>query len=268
LLPPAGRGTLPEMTAVLALGVSLAATLAAWRARALTSGGAIAATAVGFAVLWGTGWAGAAVLGMFFLPSTVLGRLGARRPSVSDARGEQRDAVQVFANGAAAGIGAGAALLWPGPGFWALTGALAAASADTWATSLGALSPRAPRHLVSGARVARGTSGGVSVVGTLGGVAGALAIAGTAALVGGGAALFSAGLAVGVGGMLLDSLLGAACQARFHCAACGLPSERPQHRCGAKTRLIGGWRWLDNDGVNAITTTLAALAGALAWAWR
>jgi uncharacterized protein (TIGR00297 family) len=256
------------MTAALALGVSLAATLAAWRARALTGDGALAAAAVGFAVLWGTGWPGAAVLGMFFLSSTLVGRLAASRPSASDARGERRDAVQVLANGAAAAIGAAAALLWPGAGFWALTGALAAAAADTWATSLGALSPRAPRHLVSGARVARGTSGGVSVVGTLGGIAGALAVSGTAVLAGGGAALGYAGLAIGAGGMLLDSLLGAACQARFLCPACGMPSERRRHRCGAKTRLIGGWRWLDNDGVNALTTTLAALTGALVWSWR
>ncbi|HEY9382833.1 MAG TPA: DUF92 domain-containing protein [Gemmatimonadales bacterium] len=251
------------MTPALALGISLAVALVAWRARAVSGSGAVAATAVGTAVLWTTGWAGAAVLGMFFLPSTVVGRLGARRPAASDARGEQRDAVQVLANGGPAALGACGELLVPGLGFWALTGALAAASADTWATSLGAFSRRDPRHLLEGRRVPRGTSGGVSLVGSLGGVLGAVAVAGTAAAATGDRRLLSAGFALGAAGMLLDSLLGAWGQARFRCPACDLPSERRIHRCGTRTQLVGGWRWLDNDGVNAVATAAAGLAGAL-----
>jgi uncharacterized membrane protein len=92
------------MPPALALGVSLAVALTAWRARALTVSGALVAAAIGCAVLWSTGWAGGAVLGVFFLPSTLIGRWGARRPGAGDARGEQRDAV-VAANGAAAALG-------------------------------------------------------------------------------------------------------------------------------------------------------------------
>ncbi len=251
------------MTPALALGISLAVALAAWRARAVTGSGAAAATVVGAPILWATGWAGALVLGMFFLPSTLVGRLGARRPAVSDARGEQRDLVQVLSNGGAAALGACAELLVPGLGFWTLTGALAAASADTWATSLGAFSPRDPRHLLSGARVPRGTSGGVSLVGTLGGLVGAALVAGAAAAARGDPLLFSAGVTIGVGGMLFDSLLGASLQARFCCPACGIPSERRVHRCDTRTQLVGGWRWLGNDGVNALATATAGLAAAL-----
>ena len=253
------------MTPALALGVSLAAALVAWALRALTGSGALAATAVGAAVLWATGWPGGAVLGMFFLPSTLIGRVAAAKPGASDARGEQRDAVQVLANGAAAAAGACAEFRAPGLGVWMLTGALAAAAADTWATSLGALSPREPRALLSGRAVPRGTSGAVSLLGTLGGIVGALLVAGTAALGAGDPALLRAGFLLGVGGMILDSLLGAALQGRFRCPACGTPSERRRHHCGTRTDLVGGWRWLDNDAVNAVATTAAGLAAALLW---
>jgi uncharacterized protein (TIGR00297 family) len=256
------------MTPALALGVSLAAALAAWSLRALTGGGALAATAVGTAVLWATGWPGGAVLGMFFLPSTLIGRVAARRPGGSDARGEQRDAVQVLANGAAAAAGACAELRVPGLGLWIVTGALAAAAADTWATSLGALSRREPRVLLSGQAVPRGTSGAVSLLGTLGGIAGALSVAGPATLVAADPDLLLAGLLIGVAGMLLDSVLGAALQGRFRCPACAVASERRRHHCGARTNLVGGWRWLDNDAVNALATSAAALAAVLAWSWR
>jgi len=251
------------MTPALALGISLAVALAAWRARAVTRDGAAAATLVGLAILWSTGWPGAAVLAAFFVPSTLVGRLGARRPGASDARGEQRDAIQVLANGGAAALGACAECFTPGLGFWILTAALAAAAADTWATGLGAFSRRDPRHLLSRAPVPRGTSGGVSLVGTLGGLAGALLVAGAAAATRGDPALLGEGIALGMAGMGFDSLLGAACQARFRCPLCGGGSERRVHRCGTRTQLVGGWRWLDNDGVNALATTAAGLAGAL-----
>jgi uncharacterized membrane protein len=67
--------------------------------------------------------------------------------------------------------------------------------------------------------------------------------------------------------MTVDSLLGAAAQGRFRCPRCSEPSEWRVHRCGAITIAEGGWRWLDNDGVNGFATALAALAGWASWAW-
>ncbi|HEV8149492.1 MAG TPA: DUF92 domain-containing protein [Gemmatimonadales bacterium] len=256
------------MSPAPALGIALAAALLAWFARAVTAGGAIAATAVGATLLWATGWPGGLVLAAFFLPSTLIGRLAGRRPSASDARGERRDQVQVLANGAAAAAFACAERSAPGLGLWMLTGALATASADTWATSVGALSPRDPRALLSGDRVPRGTSGGVSISGTAGGIAGALLVAGVAALAGRDRLLFVVGALLGTAGMLLDSLLGASIQARFRCPVCNTPSERRRHRCDTRTELVGGCRWLDNDGVNAVATLAGGLAAAVAWTLR
>ncbi|HKU82187.1 MAG TPA: DUF92 domain-containing protein, partial [Candidatus Tumulicola sp.] len=59
-----------------AAGAVLAAAVAAaaWRARALTPSGAIAAFFVGTIVFGAGGWPAAAVLFAFFIPSTLLSR--------------------------------------------------------------------------------------------------------------------------------------------------------------------------------------------------
>lgn len=254
------------MEPVLALAVSAAAAFAGWRAGALTGTGAAAAALVGTAILGATGWPGAAALAAFFGPSSAVGRLGSRGSTGgSDSRGERRDPVQVLANG---GPAAAAALLAAGDplrGLWAVTCSLAAAAADTWATSLGVPARQEPRHLLTGRAVPRGTSGGVSLQGTLSALAGGALVAAAAAAAVGDAALFAAATGVGFSGMLLDSLLGAAVQARFRCAACGVASERRRHSCGRQTIRVGGLAWLDNDGVNAISSAAAAGAGWLLW---
>jgi uncharacterized protein (TIGR00297 family) len=252
------------MPPALAAGISLVTALAAWAAGALTPAGAAAAALVGSAILSATGWPGAAVLGAFFLPSTLVGRITAGRTAGSDAQEERRGAAQVLSNGVAAALGALAAGRAPGLGLWLVTASLAAAAGDTWATSLGALSRNEPRLLLGGGRVPRGTSGAVSPAGTLGAGLGAALVALAAATAGRAPELLWCA-AIGVAGMLLDSLLGAAVQARFECPACARASERRRHRCGGKTRLVKGWPWLDNDAVNAVTTGCAALAGAALW---
>ncbi len=253
------------MSLPLAVAIALAAALLAWAARALSAGGAIAASLVGTMVLGLLGWAGGAVLLAFFLPSTLVGRWGTRGGTASDARGERRDAVQVLANGGAAALGACAELLAKGLGFWMLAGALATAAADTWATSLGLRSAREPKALLRRTSVPRGTSGAVSRLGTLGGVLGAALVAGTAALAAHSPRGGIAALGIGSAGMLLDSLLGATVQGRFRCTPCAVPSERRRHRCGARTELVGGWRWLDNDAVNLVATTAGGLAAGFCW---
>ena len=67
-------------------------------------------------------------------------------------------------------------------------------------------------------------------------------------------------------GSLFDSLLGATTQAIYHCPTCRKETERTLHSCGASTRLVRGWRWLNNDMVNLISSLVgAAIAAALAY---
>ena len=221
--------------------------------RWLTPGGLVAACGVGFGVAWGLGWPGLAVLAAFFLSGSLLTQLAERRAP-------RRNARQVLANG---GVAAVAALL----GSWsAAAGAIAAAAADTWATEVGAFSPLPPRLVTSWRRVTRGTSGGITALGTLGGVAGATLIAGLVVSLSprGVAPGFATLVSAGFAGMLADSLLGATLQGKYECPACDARFERGNTVCHEPVRLTTGWRWLDNDAVNFAATLVGAAVAAIA----
>jgi len=256
------------MTPALGTLAAVAGAAAGWRAGVLTGSGMAAAAAVGSLVLLGSGWRGGLVLAVFFVGSSAVSRTTAwAAPPASEAKGHRRDAWQVLANGAAAGLGALAEWWDPGLGLWLVTGVLAAAAADTWATSLGGLSRRPPRLILTGRPVPAGANGGVTLLGTAGGAAGAATVALTGGLLLGRAGLILPALVIGLAGMLTDSVLGAAWQGRFRCPACDASSERRVHRCGRPTTHTGGWRWLTNDGVNALATGAAAGLALAAWWW-
>jgi uncharacterized protein (TIGR00297 family) len=225
----------------------------------------VAAWTVGVLVLHGSGWAGGAVLAAFFISSNLVSRATGRALHTDlDPKGDRRDHWQVYANGGPAAL---ATLLAPSPSLaiWLVTASLAAAAADTWATSIGARSGVPPRLLWSGRTVPAGTSGGVTLAGSAGAVAGAAVVAATGALSTGLPFLFPAATLIGFAGMLADSLLGGVLQGRFHCPRCDQPSEWRVHRCGSATVRRAGLAWLNNDGVNFLATALAACAGLAAW---
>ncbi len=269
-----------EMPALrLALGFFLAAIAAglAHRLRSLNRSGALAATLVGTVIFGMGGLPWAIVLLTFFVTSSGLSRAFRRRKQNAEekyAKGHERDAGQVFANG---GVAALFALLhgffpqaaWPWLGF---AGALAAVNADTWATELGVLNPHPPRRITDLRQtVEPGSSGGVSPLGTAAALAGSALIATLAVLL----APTGAGLAWKQGpapgllwlaitlagwiGSLIDSLLGATVQAMYYCPQHQKETERhPIHTCGAPTRFLRGWPWLNNDGVNALCSLMGA----------
>ena len=235
--------------------------------RLLTARGTAAAVVVGALALIATGWPGLILLFAFFLPSSLVSRVSRSPEGSLDPKGEQRDALQVFANGLAPALGAALAA-WFGQdelAWMMLVGGLSGAAADTWGTAVGSWSRQSPRQLLTGRLVPRGTNGGVTLLGTLGAGAGAL-IVGLVAQVGPPTRPVLAAIIIGMAGMFLDAALGGALQGRFHCERCGQPSEWPRHRCGTRTVQVGGIRWLTNDAVNAIATLAGALAGAAWWA--
>lgn len=245
----------------IVLGAAFAALIAlvAYRARALSAGGAAAAFVVGAIVFGAQGWPGAAVLFAFFLPSTLLSRVGAARKRALRELAKQgpRDAWQVLANGGTAAVAAIVAL-HGGPRFaCAFAGAFAAASADTWGTEIGTLSRHPPRSVLTLRTVRPGMSGGITPLGTLATFAGALCVALVADLAG--VAPFWPVALGGVAGAALDSLLGAGLQAMRWCPSCARECETNPHDCGTPTQLRRGLRWLENDGVNLAATLCGAL---------
>jgi len=247
----------------IALGGSLAALsgLVAYRLRALDRGGALAAAGTGTLVFAAGGLSWSTSMIGFFAAASALTRLGGARKRTLAVLGREasrpRTAMQVLANGGVAAALAVLHLLRPGARDYTLPylAALAAASADTWATELGVLSPSPPRSLRTGRPVPPGTSGAVSLLGSL-------------AMIGG--ATFVALLAprrlprwpvviAGSLGAILDSLLGATLQARYHCPHCQCILETPQHDCPGRARRVSGLPGMTNDLVNALATLAAAL---------
>ena len=250
------------------LSVALLIAIVAHRARSLSRSGAAAALGVGtVAVTAGWGWG--ALLVAFFVASTVLSRWGAARKESHTAgivaKGGERDAAQVLANGGLFALAAGLSLAWPEWNGWPAlgAGALAAATSDTWATEVGTLVGAIPRSILTGRRVPPGTSGGVTVSGMLAAVAGAAFITAFVWTLGWPRDVALAALAGGIAGSTLDSLLGATAQARRWCGRCNRGTERLVHDCGAETRRAGGFAWLDNDAVNFLSTAAGGLLAVL-----
>lgn len=232
----------------------------AYRARSLNRSGAFAAALTGTIIFGVGGWQWAVLLLTFFITSSALSRAFKKRKQGLNekfSKGSERDAGQVFGNGGVATAFAALHFFYPDSivpwlGFAA---SLAAVNADTWATELGVLNPHPPRMITNlRAVVEKGTSGGVSLIGTLAALGGSALIGIPASwLVPGGDPVSTAVLITlgGLAGSLFDSLLGATVQAMYFCPADNKETEKhPLHTCGTPTTLIRGWNWLDNDWVN------------------
>jgi uncharacterized protein (TIGR00297 family) len=248
----------------IVIGITLATiiSIAAWRAGSLSTSGAVAAAATGGLIFGFGGLPWAILLLTFFVSSSLLSRTFKQQKTVISEKffkGSQRDWGQVLANG---GLGTILVLISAlfsssiahGYLYIIFAGAMAAVNADTWATELGVLNPRLPRLVTNGRPVEPGTSGGISVYGSLAALAGA-------GLIGLTASQFSMydqpwllGLGVALGGVIgsfFDSLLGASIQAIYYCSQCKKETERhPYHTCSTQTVQIRGWHWLNNDWVN------------------
>lgn len=257
------------MLARALIGAVLAALVVAVSRRlgALSTSGQWAAFGVGVVATTG-GWAWAAMLMAYFVAATALTHMGAATKAART-RGtlpqpSARTAAQVLANGAPFALLALAAgdRIWT-PWSMAASGALAAASADTWATELGIQLGGTPRSILTGARMAPGMSGGVTLIGMLAAMAGAALIAGVAAAIGGaphaGRMLVVVGGA-GVVGAVADSAVGAAVQVRRWCDPCRAWTERAVHVCGHPTIHAAGQRWCTNDVVNLLASCVGAAA--------
>jgi len=244
--------------ALWSLGLSLLLGLVVLEMGATTPGGAFTGAAITASLMFSTAtftpgeqlayapWHTALipVLAVFVLAdvATRLDREQKLRLGMAERHG--RTAAQVAANlGVAALASDGLAQSWLAGNSWfshaapalLLTVSLAAlveAAADTVSSEVGQALGGQPRMITTLCRVEAGTDGGVSMVGTLAGVAAAGIVAAVGAwALNGGSTMFWISCAGGVFGLFFDSLLGATLERRG---------------------------WLNNDGVNFLSTVSAA----------
>ncbi len=266
------------------LGLSLSSilALAAMAQGSLSESGALGAVLVGTLTLAGGGWGWGLLLVAFFISSSALSHFHAQSKvplAEKFQKGHRRDLGQVLANGGWGALLALASSLFTSP-VWliAFCGSVATVTADTWATELGVLCRTLPRSIVTGKTVPTGTSGGVTPLGTLVALGGGIFIgllefalgmldrwtpvslfpALRAAVPPNWLVLVTITVLSGWIGSLFDSFLGATVQATYYCDFDMKETESAFHRCGRATRLIRGWRWLDNDWVNFISSAFGS----------
>lgn len=255
----------------LAFLISLVISIVFYKRGSLSQSGVIGALLVGTSIFGFGGWVWGVLLGIFFVSSSLLSHFkeDEKKKVAADKfdKGHQRDFGQAMANG---GLGAAVALfsyLFPSPLWFSLfIGIMGTVNADTWATELGTLSKRPPRLITSLKRVEPGTSGGISPLGTAVSLLGGLLIGFAAGLLDPSVSFSLAILMGGLGGLsgsLFDSFLGATVQAIYYSDHYQKETEQKVDKAGHPTRQIRGWRWLNNDLVNAIASLVGGLIAAV-----
>ncbi|MEO7822117.1 MAG: DUF92 domain-containing protein [Gemmatimonadaceae bacterium] len=256
----------PLIRAIIGALLSAGVAFYALQSRALSRNGAMGAVVSG-TIAVAAGWRWGILLMAFFVSGIALSKLGARR-KMEIAKGivaktGERDGWQVVANGGLFTAAALASLVspaavWPAIGI----GALAASTADTWATEVGTLFGGEPRSIISGRRVAAGTSGGVTLAGSAASIGGAAFMAIVAALLEWPVSSYVI-VVSGAAGALADSIAGALIQERRWCNACSTATEQTVHVCGTRTKRVGGIAGIDNDVVNLLCSFVGALVALL-----
>jgi uncharacterized protein (TIGR00297 family) len=220
-----------------AIALNLLAAFLGWRARTVTSAGAITGFVIGAAVYLGAGWEGWTLLIAAFVSVALATRAGFKRKAlvgIAEERGGRRGPGNAIAN---TGVAAWAALLGlgmarPDLARLAMVAALVTASSDTIASEVGKAWGKTTWLVVGWRRVPPGTSGAVSLEGTLAGVAASVALAGTAAALG----LIPFGL---VGAVVVASTIAAFAE-------------------GALGAMFEGPGILDNHALNFVNSALGA----------
>jgi uncharacterized protein (TIGR00297 family) len=241
--------------AIWTVGASLLLGLVTWKLRAATPLGSIAGAAITASLMfstvtfpyepWHTALIPVLAVALLAFSSTRLGRRRKEQLGTGENR-RGRSASQVAANLGVAAIVSSAfvqswlinsswfagAALSPELAFSVGLAALAEAAADTASSEVGQVLGGQPRMITTLRKVDQGSDGAISAAGTVAGVAAAaiVAAAGTYAL-GGGRVMFTISYAGGIFGLFFDSLLGATLEERG---------------------------WLNNDGVNFLSTMSAA----------
>jgi uncharacterized protein (TIGR00297 family) len=261
---------------LLGLFFSSTVGLLAYRRRSLSRSGVAGAIVTGTSTVGLGGWSWGLTLIFFFVSSSFFSHFRAREKEVTAedkfSKGSQRDLLQVMANGGVAttlalGYACTSKRTQQNTLRAGYVGALATATADTWATELGVLSPQLPRLITTGKQTTPGTSGGITLLGTASSAAGSLALGTFFWLIQRkhkeNVVLPFIALISGLFGSLFDSFLGATVQAMYFCPVCHKETERQVHNCGNKTQYLRGLPLLNNDVVNFLSTLFGAITAML-----
>lgn len=243
--------------------VIVMACILGYRENSLTFSGAVFAFIVGLSIYLGLGVGGLLLLGIFFVSSSFWSKYKSNMKTKTEeklAKGTRRDGRQVLANGCMASILSIFFYFTKNP-IWIFGFAVAIASSnsDTWASEIGVLSRENPISIRNMKRIEKGTSGAVSILGSVAGFLGSFLIGFFSFFI------FHLDFALcmaitfwGFAGNLIDTLLGAFFQQLYVCDICGIETEKKIH-CHRPTMKLKGFTRFDNDMVNFLSGCIAVI---------
>ncbi len=224
----------------------------------LSLSGAIGGYLLGIIIFGAGGWYWITPLVFFFISSSALSHIKRKEPS-------KRNILQILANGGFPTICAIGYIFWGSPHSSILyLGGIAAATADTWGTEIGYFSKSSPTLIFSKKKVSRGTSGGITYLGTLGSIFGGFIIGLIGQTFFGIENLIIPIAIAGLSGSLFDSMLGNFIQGKYLCNECNDIVEQRSH-CNNLALLLSGSKLIDNNMVNFLNTLFGAITAYLIW---
>ncbi|MEQ6375903.1 DUF92 domain-containing protein [Bacillaceae bacterium S4-13-56] len=238
-----------------------------YRKKWLTISGSLLSVIVGSLIMFGVGLKGIVILGAFFVSSSLVSQ---RRKRIANYYGieqksSQRDGVQVLANGGVAALLSTLYMTYPTEALWfGIIGDFSCATSDTWASEIGPLSSKRPISIRTMKSVTPGTSGAISVLGTIAALVGSAFIVTISFFLDRNISFLDLLILsmIGFFGQWIDTILGALKQRKLKCTKCGQLTEQKVH-CEMKTVHQSGWYWLQNDAVNFIAISFSAILAVL-----
>ena len=262
------------MKIIIGIIISAAISIIAYNKKSLNRSGMIAAIILGSFIFIFGGMIPFMLMLVFFISSSIISKIGKIKKRNLDKiheKGDARDFIQVIANGGIALICVLLFQITKDPKFLIASAvSFAASNSDTWASELGVLSRGKTISIITGKRIEKGVSGGVSLLGTVSALLGATVIGLSYTI----NYIFTFGYdknmikilliitLLGFLGSIVDSILGVTIQGHYIDESSGYITEKKVNG-DRKNRLISGYRFINNDMVNIISnlivTTIAIL---------
>lgn len=255
---------------IIGLASSFLIAFVAYKKSSLNRSGFLAAIVLGTGIYYFGGLWFSVIMVAFFVSSSLLTKFkNYNKQSFGklNEKGGNRDYIQVFANG---GVGLIFAFLYyidPNPAFLLVYAvSFAEATADTWASEIGVLSKSKPLCILNFKPLEKGTSGGISILGTTFAFLGASFIASiyfiayiiTYKDIKQGFIYSILCLLIGFAGSIIDSILGASVQAQYYCEALRINTEKRMYN-NIPNKLIKGFSFINNDLVNVTSNLISSL---------
>ena len=224
-----------------------------FRKKHLSLSGFISASFMGTLIIGFGGLGHLIPISMFFISSTILSKFNSQKAIKLESN---RNAAQVFANGGLALLLCIVNHFFPNNFlYYSFIAAIAAANSDTWGTEIGKFSKKNPIDIISGKKLEKGESGGVTFVGIVGSLLGSLLISLTGYLFDVDIKYLMIIFLSGFLASLFDSILGSTFQSRF-ISKNGLIISESYIK---NYYLFTGDKRLNNDAVNFFCTVSSPL---------